>query len=192
MFRRTLFPKRGPLIGAAAGLVGILLQAGCSTPRKQTVAAPAPALRPAPTPAMTRSLPAVVASQPAEPNRALVPAVPAEQPRIRETPSSSVRKLLPKTCVVMEVAPATLLVKSGTPTPTPSLFEEAIALSKLRGLLTARPAIPKETAQKTRLQNGTATIPFGKFVPPADVASAVAAALSVDGVQRVRAVMGPD
>jgi hypothetical protein len=118
--------------------------------------------------------------------------VTAEQPRIRETPSSSVRKLLPKTCVVMEVAPTTLLVKSGTPTSPPSLFEEAIALSKLRGLLTARPAIPKETAQNTRLQNGTATIPFGKSVPPADVASAVVAALAVDGVQRVRAVMGQD
>jgi hypothetical protein len=113
----------------------------------------------------------------------------AEQPYVRESASSSVRKLLPKTCVVLEVSSTTLLVKSGTPTPTPSLFEEAIALSKLRGLLSARPATPKETAQKTRFQNGTAVIPFGTAMPPADVASAIAAALSVDGIQRVRADM---
>jgi len=112
-----------------------------------------------------------------------------EQPHFRETPSSGVRKLLPETCVVLEATPTTLLVKSRTPMESPSLFEEAIALSKLRGLLSARPAIPRDSAQKTRLQNGTATIPFGKSVSPSDAASAVAAALSVDGVQRVRAVL---
>jgi hypothetical protein len=192
MFRRTFFPKCGPLVGVAAVLIGILLQAGCSAPHKQTVAAPAPAPHRAPSPGMTRSLPPAVPTQSALQVPAPQPAAQAEQPRVQESAASSVRKLLPKTCVVMEVSSTTVLVKPGTPTPAPSLFEEAIALSKLRGLLTARPAIPKDTAQKTRLQNGTATIPFGKSVPPADVASAVAAALSVDGVQRVRAVMGAD
>lgn len=188
MPRWTLFRKCGPLMGPAALLVGALLQTGCSSPGNQTVAAPAPAPRPAP--AKTRSLPppAVVAIPPGQ-NPAPQPAAQAEQPHVVESPSASVRKLLPKTCVVLEVSSTTLLVKPGTPTPTPSLFEEAIALSKLRGLLTARPAIPKETAQNTRLQNGTAVIPFGKSVAPADVASAVAAALSIDGVQRVRADM---
>ena len=118
-----------------------------------------------------------------------LPPVAMEQPHFRETPSSGVRKLLPETCVVLEATPTTLLVKSRTPMESPSLFEEAIALSKLRGLLSARPAIPRDSAQKTRLQNGTATIPFGKSVSPSDAASAVAAALSVDGVQRVRAVL---
>ena len=189
MFRRTFFPKCCPLIGGAAVLIGILLQTGCSTPGKQTVATPAPAAHRAPSPGMTRSLPPAVPTQPSVQVSTPQPAAQAEQQRVQESASSSVRKLLPKTCVVMEVSSTTLLVKPGTPTPAPSLFEEAIALSKLRGLLTAMPAIPKDTAQKTRLQNGTATIPFEKSVPPADVASAGAAALSVDGVQRVRAVM---
>lgn len=192
MFRRPFFPECHPLIGAAAMLVGILLHSGCSTPGRQTVAPPAPAPHRAPPPGMTRSLPPAVPTQPAVQSPALQPTAQAEQPRVQESASSSVRKLLPKTCVVMEVSSTTVLVKPGRPTPAPSLFEEAIALSKLRGLLTARPAIPKDTAQNTRLQNGTATIPFGKSVPPTDVASAIAAALTVDGVQRVRAVMGAD
>ena len=167
-------------------LAGFLLQAGCTTPRKQA-AAPVPCQAATRAKQATRSLPAVAAPEDRKP----VPQPPAamEQPRVRETPASNVKKLLPKTCVAMEVTPTTLLVKSWTPTEAPSLFEEAIALSKLRGLLSARPAIPKETPQKTRLQNGTATIPFGKSVPSADAADAVVAALSVDGVQRVRAVL---
>ena len=91
--------------------------------------------------------------------------------------------------MILEATPTTLLVKSGPPAELPSLFEEAITLSKLRGLLSARPEIPKETASKTRLQNGTATIPFGKTVSSAEAASAIEAAFSVEGVQRVRAVL---
>jgi len=167
-------------------LVGFILQAGCAAPRKQA-AAPVPCQAATRANPATRSLPAVATPEDRKP--AAQPAVPMEQPHVRETPASSLKKLLPKACVAMEVTPTTLLVKSGTPADSPSLFEEAIALSKLRGLLSARPAIPKETPQKTKLQNGTAIIPFGKSVSPADAAAAVAAALSVDGVQRVRAVL---
>ena len=135
----------------------------------------------------TRSLPTV--ASPDDRKTAPTPPVAPEQPHFRESPSSGVRKLLPQTCVVLEATSTTLLVKSWAPAESHSLFEEAIALSKLRGLLAARPAIPKDTAQKTRLQNGTAIIPFGKSVPAADAAAAVAAALSVDGVQRVRALL---
>ena len=167
-------------------LVGFLLQAGCTTPTKQ-IAAPVPCQAATRSKSATRSLPAVAVPEDRKPSQQ--PPVAMEQPHYRESPSSSLRKLLPKTCVVIEATATTLLVKSWNPTESPSLFEEAIALSKLRGLLTARPAIPKDTPQKTRLQNGTATIPFGKLVAPADAADAVVAALSVDGVQRVRVVL---
>ena len=171
-------------------LAGILLLAGCTTSQKHVTApvhAPLPATKPAGS--ATRSLPPPVIPE-EQANKPLpLPAVATDEQRVRETPSTSLRKLLPKTCVVMEVTPTMLLVKSGAPTISPSLFEEAISLSKLRGLLSSRPTIPKETAQKTRLQNGTATIPFGKCVSSADAAAAVVAALSVDGVQRVRAVL---
>ncbi|MEI8313275.1 MAG: hypothetical protein WCH98_21200, partial [Verrucomicrobiota bacterium] len=183
---RILVPRRSPFLL----LAGMILLSGCTTARKQA-AAPVPVPLPAATPPKpaTRSLPPPVI--PEEPAHKTAPPLPdpAEQPHVRETPASSVRKLLPKTCVVMEVTPTTLLVKSGAPTESSSLFEEAIALSKLRGILTAKPAIPKDTSQKTKLQNGTATIPFGKSVSPSDAATAVVAAFSVDGVQRVRAVL---
>ena len=170
----------------AGVLAGLLLQAGCATPRKEA-AFPAPNPATAGSRPATRSLPTAAAPEDRKP--APQPSVAMEQPHFRESPSSDVRKLLPKTCVVLEVTTTTLLVKSCAPTESSSLFEEAIALSKLRGLLTGKPAIPRGTAQKTRLQNGTAIIPFGKSVPPSDVADAVVAALSVDGVQRVRAVL---
>ena len=179
-------PRRNPWF--AGLLLGILLLTGCATRRKpadvcgavpRTAATPAnPAAGPLPAPARQ------VDNKPAP-----QPPAQTEQPHVRESPASSLRKLLPKTCVVLEATPTTLLVKSGTPTESPSLFEEAIALSKLRGLLSARPEIPNGTAQKTGLQNGTATIPFGKSVSPAAAAAAVVAALSVDGVQHVRAML---
>ena len=170
-------------------LAGILLQAGCASPRKSAaVSVPRPAAANPATPAV-RSLPAPgIREEPAH-KFSLPPPIAMEPQHVRESPASSLKKLLPKTCVVMEVTATTLLVKSRTLTASSSLFEEAIALSKLRGLLAARPAIPKDTAQKTRLQNGTAIIPFGKSVPAADAAAAVAAALSVDGVQRVMALL---
>ena len=181
--------KRGALVGLAGLFAGILLLAGCTTQRNQVAAAPAshPAATPSKLPAKSLTPPVI----PEEPARKTTPQPPraTEQLHLRETPASSLKKLLPKTCVVLEVNPTTLLVKSGAPAESPSLFEEAIALSKLRGLLAARPAIPKDTPHKTRLQNGTATIPFGKSVPLSDVAAAVVAALSVDRVQRVRAVL---
>jgi hypothetical protein len=133
--------------------------------------------------------PAIAAAKEPARQPSVQPPAATTAPSDRESPCTSLRKLLPKSCVVVEATPTTLLVKSGTPTDPPSLFEEAITLSKLRGLLSAKPSIPKETAQKTKLQNGTATIPFGKSVSSADAASAVETAFSVEGVQRVRAVL---
>lgn len=115
-----------------------------------------------------------------------------ERPQAPDSPALALRKLLPKPCVVVEMTPTSLLVKSDKPTSPVSLFEEAITLSKLRGLLSAKSSIPKAGVQKTVLRNGTAEIPFAQSVPPADAAAAIAAALSLDGVQRVRAQLEAD
>ena len=115
-----------------------------------------------------------------------------ERPQAPDSPALALRKLLPKSCLVVEMTYTSLLVKSDKPTAPVSLFEEAITLSKLRGLLSAKSSIPKAGVQKTVLRNGTAEIPFGKSVPPADAAAAIAAALSLDGVQRVRAQLETD
>lgn len=173
-------------------LAGLLLVAGCSTSRKQAGTSTAPLTAPLPSaaptmPARSSRPPPALPEKP--PSQVPPPATGTVEQHSRETPAASLRRLLPKTCVVLEITPTTLLIKSGTPAGSSSLFEEAIALSKLRGRLTARPAIPKDTAQKTKLQNGTAIIPFGKSVPPDDAADAVAAALTVNGVQQVRAVL---
>jgi len=150
-----------------------------AVPQKES-ARPASALRslpPADVPLVsTPTLPA-----PQQPSTAV------EKPILRETPSSALGKLLPKSCSILESTPSTLLVKRSGTTGSPSLFEEAIALGKLRGLLSSKTAIPKNTAQKTKLQNGTATIPFGRTTPLAEAANIIVAALAMDGIQKVRA-----
>ena len=189
---RSTLVRRWGLIPSALIVVPFAWLSGCSSPQKP---------EPAPAPAALRHTTTKQEKSSQEAKSAIAAAKePAHQPYAqspapitplgdRESPCTSLRKLLPKSCVVVEATPTTLLVKSGTPTDPPSLFEEAITLSKLRGLLSAKPSIPKETAQKTKLQNGTATIPFGKSVSSADAASAVETAFSVEGVQRVRAVL---
>ncbi len=109
-----------------------------------------------------------------------------------EQPSYTTRlaRILPKSILVVEVTESSVLAKRPGVTGSSSLFEEAIALSKLRGLLSAKTALPKDIPQKTKIQDGTAVIPMGKSLPAAEAASAIELALSVDGVQRVRAVTG--
>ena len=138
---------------------------------------------------MTRSMPPVVILQP-ETHDAAPPQV--ERPQVRDSPALALRKLLPRSCLVMEMTSTTLLVKSDKPGASISLFEEAITLSKLRGILSSKTSIPKSGVQKTVLRNGTAVIPFGTSVPPSDAAAAISAALSLDGVHWVRAEMGAD
>lgn len=117
---------------------------------------------------------------------------PGARPSPEEAPAYSARigRLLPRSFVILESTEATLLVKNSRPAGSSSLFEEAIALSKLRGLLSARPSLPKAVAQQTKLRDGTAIIPLEKSLPPSEAASVIVTALSVDGVQRVRAVLG--
>lgn len=117
---------------------------------------------------------------------------PAPVTQTRATPASNVRAYLPKDCVVLESGSTSLLIKRAGATNAPSLFEEAIALGKLRGMLASKAFLPKETPRKTKLQNGTATIPFGKSVPPENVADVMVAALSIESVQKVRALWLPD
>lgn len=92
---------------------------------------------------------------------------------------------------MLQISDATLLVKRNSTTPPASLFEESIALSKLRGQLKTRPGIPRGTAEKSGLRDGTATLVFAGPLPAAEAAGAISAALSLDGIQRVRAVLAP-
>lgn len=193
MFRRhPLGKSRGRLRLRAAALpvLGILFLSACSSskpvPHFQD---PAQASGAVSDKCVTRSIPP--AAGPLSDLRQIVPFL-AEKPLAPEPPASAVSKLLPKSCLVMEMTPTTLLVRSGRPTAQVSLFEEAIALSKLRGILSAKSSIPKAGVQKTALRNGTAVIPFGKSVPPADSAAAITSALTVDGVQRVHALLDAD
>ncbi len=177
-------------------LVCTVFLSACATGRKpESTPLPAAVLRAEagqPTSAPRSVPPTVVSSVSPSVAPAPSPSAVAEKPIPRDTPSSALGKLLPRSCAILESTPTMLLVKRSGTTGSPSLFEEAIALGKLRGILTSKPAIPKGTAQKTRLQNGTATIPFGKGVPPAETANIIVAALSVDGIQKVRAELDAD
>lgn len=163
---------------------------GCASQKKPVLAPiPAGAAPNAPASEAKQTQPAPK-SAPARKEPSPPPATQAPSPtltRVRETPAASVIRLLPKQLVVTDVTATSLVVKSAASSPSSSLFEEAIAQSKLRGLLSSRRGIPSQTAQHASLRNGTATIAFPDSVSPADAASAIAAALSVDGIQKVRA-----
>ncbi len=174
----------------AALVLAAILQSGCSTPKPQPHAQE-PAVIPIPSPdkGVARSVPPA-AIPPPETSNVTPPRM--EKPPAPDSQALALRNLLPRSCVVVEMTPSSLLVKSDKPTAPVSLFEEAITLSKLRGLLSAKTSIPKAGVQKTVLRNGTAELTFTKSVPPADAAAAIAAALSLDGVQRVRAQLEAD
>jgi len=174
----------------AALVLTAILQSGCSTPKPRPHAQqPAILLIPSPDKGVRRSVPPVAIPQP-ETSNVTPPRV--EKPTAPDPQAQALRNLLPRSCVVVEMTPASLLVKSDKPSAPVSLFEEAITLSKLRGLLSAKSSIPKSGVQKTVLRNGTAELTFTKSVPPADAAAAIVAALSLDGVQRVRAQLEAD
>lgn len=110
-------------------------------------------------------------------------------PPARESPAGKLRKALPETCVVAEATSTMLLVHLSRSAEPPALFEEAIALSKLRGILNATPSLPKDTAPRTSLRNGMATIPLPERLTPSAQAEIVMAALDVQGVQKVRVIL---
>lgn len=193
-------PTRIALCGRA-GVLGVILAflgAGCASPRQKTpatapvvaspathpttLAAPATVLPPAPTPPPPAEVPTPSSARRESP----LPAAPAAPV---ETPAARVADYLPQGLVVLQISDSTLLVKRISSSPPASLFEESIALNKLRGQLKSRPSIPRGTAEKSRLQDGTASIAFAGPLPAAEAAGAISAALSLDGIQRVRAVL---
>jgi PBP1b-binding outer membrane lipoprotein LpoB len=181
-------PSNGPI--PAVLLAGILLVTGCASQKTPALTRiPVAAAPAAPAPAAEQTQPALEPA-PAHKKPSPPPATQAPsptRPRVRETPAATVIRLLPKQLAVTDVTATTLVVRSAAASPSASLFEEAIAQSKLRGLLSSRRGIPSQTAQHASLRNGTATITFSDSVSPADAASAIAAALSVDGIQKVHA-----
>jgi len=108
-----------------------------------------------------------------------------------ETPARRVAAYLPQGCIATEVSDRELLVRSSTATRAPSLYEESISLSRLRGQLKSRPGVPAGTADQSSLKDGTATILFTGPLPPAEAAGVISSALSLDAVQRVRVVLAP-
>lgn len=183
------FPVRVLALSLACALLGCVSARQAPSPKTpspdQALAAPAPAAPAfrAPAPQELREAPALAAP-------------PASQETVRasappEPPSARVAGFLPQGLVVLQISDSTLLVKRNATTPPASLFEESIALSKLRGQLKTRAGIPRGTAEKSSLRAGTASLVFAGPLPAAEAAGAISAALSLDGIQRVRAVLAP-
>lgn len=138
----------------------------------------------------TVALPQPPALQANEPSAA-PPVAPAPVPAQVDPPAQRVAAYLPQGCIVADISDRELVVKRSKTTRAPSLYEESIALSRLRGQLKSRPAIPTGTAAQSSLKDGTASIVFTAPLPPAEAAGAIASALSLDAVQKVRAVLAP-
>ncbi|MFZ4778735.1 MAG: hypothetical protein ACOYM3_25485 [Terrimicrobiaceae bacterium] len=169
-----------------SSLAGFWL-AGCATVKN-----PSPATVPESVLSAPRVSPVSKTVLQPESPRTLVPAPAGPVERSSAEPpsyTSRLCRLMPGNCVVLESTETNLLVKRAAPVGSSSLFEEAIALSKLRGRLSAWPSLPKNIPQQTKIRNGTAVIPIGKSLPPEEAVDVIVMALSVDGIQEVRAVV---
>lgn len=125
-------------------------------------------------------LPFLAVSSPAD------PAAPEQKPAsLSEQTAAEIRGRYAYSLVGSD----TLVVKrTDIKAPAAALFEQAIALNRLRTTLIARNGIPSEVTHNVRLKDGQATIPFGRRIAPEKAAEAIVTALSVEGVQNVRAV----
>jgi len=183
------FPVRLLVISVACAL------AGCVSARPAPCPRPASPDQPLSAPGPTAPVPRAPAAQPVREAPAVAAPPATEEPaRVSappEPPAARVAGFLPQGLVVLQISDSTLLVKRNAATQPASLFEESIALSKLRGQLKTRPGIPRGTAEKSGLRAGTASLVFAGPLPAAEAAGAISAALSLDGIQRVRAVLAP-
>ncbi len=191
-FAKTILP-------AAAGLA-LLACGGCAGRQTAAVQAPkagqtgvtrstgssgGPALVPA---VMPLPPAATVASVQPVPEPPRVSGPPQESSAPEPTTANRTASLLKRRYIVSEPSPVQVIVKNPGTIARPSLFEEAIALSKIRGKLKTQRAIPPGVSERTTLKEGTVTIPMAGTLTPAEAAAAISAALGVDGVQRVNAV----
>jgi len=76
--------------------------------------------------------------------------------------------------------------RSARPTPTPSLYEDAVVLARLRGTLKSVPGIPHSSFREATVHNGGAIIPIKDTLPASTTADIVDTALTVDQVRSVR------
>lgn len=76
--------------------------------------------------------------------------------------------------------------KNEEPTPAPSLYEDAVALGRLRGKLKTVPGIPDSSFHQATVRGGSAVIPIEDSLPATTVANIVDTALTVDVLRSVR------
>lgn len=177
-------------------LLMTLLVTGCATQRSE-VSAPVSAMtkEAKESKSTTDSSPSPSLASSSGPNNSprLIPYT-HRTPEVAEEPSLALKiaSELRGKYVIAETSPVALLITSQNleRQQAISLFEEAIALSKLRGTLKAHNKIPSRVVENTTLKNGTATIPFLHTTPPSDAAEVISKALRIDGVRCVHAVFG--
>lgn len=174
----------------AAALSLLLALGGCA---RNQVAPPPP-----PTTAATAGPPSKAEGFVPAPRRPVLPFLPVSSPApttaIAASPAAA--SLSERTAAEIRgryayniVSSDVLVVKrTDIQAPAAALFEQAIALNRLRTTLIARNGIPAEVTHNVRLKDGQATIPFGRRIAPEKAAEAIITALSVEGVQHVRAV----
>ena len=180
---RKLFP--------AAAALGFMLCAGCAGHRAVTspmvgrnraveCSGNVPVVSPRPDTCVSVAHPGV------EPSGSPKPMETVSTPE--PTVAGRTASLLKRRYIVTELAPDQLLVKNPGTIAGSSLFEEAIALGKIRGKLKSQKSVPSGVSEKTTLKDGTVTIPFGTSMAPSDAAAAISGVLGVNGIQRVSAV----
>lgn len=129
--------------------------------------------------------------QPSRPaiERAAAPALVSSEPSDKKNPAQRAAAEIVGRYAIFLPSPDVLIVRrTDVKMQAPSLFEESIALASVRSRLKSSADFSPAVAEKSRLSNGTAIIPFDSSTPPDRAADAITRILAVNGVQSVRAV----
>jgi outer membrane biosynthesis protein TonB len=166
-------------------------EAVAETPPPKTTSSP----QPTPAPPRPQTTPRQAPARPPTPPP--VRATPTPTPKPTATPQRSQTDLvalrLAQSFRVLRSGRSTIIVRPKSPpgeaATSPSLFEKAIILGKIRGVLnTSIPNTPDATAN---YHQGAATIDFPPAISPGAASTAVERTLAIDGVNEVTATFQP-
>lgn len=168
----------------------LYLVVGCSS--RRTVEAPDPGITRTGNPVISSPVPApkvpvALPEAPSAPRDAGARTIPRQAPQ--PDTSDRVAALCGPEFSVSKISPDVIQVEKPGAKSHTSLFQQSITLGKLRSTLKIQGILPAENAGRSIVRDGTATIEFPPATIPRNAATVITAALGVEGVDRVRALL---
>lgn len=167
--------------------------AGCASRRPVEPQAPGVVVRPTPVRPIQVIAPAVPATlpkaAPAAPRDTEARTPPRQSPPQDTSPAARVAALCDPKFAVSKISAGVLEVEKPGAKSRTSLFQQSITLGKLRSTLKVQGILPVEDAGQSTVRDGTATIEFPPLTSPKNAVAVISAALGVEGVDRIRALL---